>query len=742
MNSHEPRTGRGHEVDSRQAAAVVDGPVPTRTVPQPLPRHRRPSGRPPPLPHRLEISGLGWLIALVAVITASIIVFVHGMRGAAVEVTVADDAVVRWLGDVKVPGLAAVAHGFADIAALMVILPEVGLVVALLVLRRFRHLLVFVISVELAGVMIEIVSSITRRPRPFGVNLGFGWGGFALPSIQVAAVAAVLVGILYTLVPKGRRRNLGKWLAAGLMALITLSLIYLGVLAPTDALVGLIIGVSVPLAAFRWFTPDEVFPVSYRRGRSAHLDLGGERGRAIRQALEDQLGLIAGEVKPFGLAGSGGSTPMRITCQGDNVLFGKLYARSHLRADRWYKLGRELLYGRLEDEKPFNGVRRLVQQEDYALRLIRDAGLPGAEPYGFVELTPEREYLLVTEFFAGATELGDAEVDDGVIDDGLGIIRGLWDAGLAHRDIKPANLLVRDGRMMLIDVAFAEVRPTPWRQAVDLANMMLCLGLRCPPAQVYERALLRFTVDEITEAFAAARGLALPSQLRHALRAAGRDIHDEFLRLLPAPPRPIKVQRWNARRVWLWVLMAMVAVVLALNARSMVINGEATRTPLGVGNVGCRDLEQLWLEAQSVPSATMVPCVASLPPGWKFADARVNNGRSIITLDNDRAGERTLRLTLTADCDTRGAAEATSGIPGVKRYQAGARGGALSTWYDRFPGGCVTAELRSASSLTEINADLPRQAALAAGFTPRDTLRQALEQRSGGRLHLDPGQPR
>ena len=51
-------------------------------------------------------------------------------------------------------------------------------------------------------------------------------------------------------------------------------------------------------------------------------------------------------------------------------LFGKLYARTHLRSDRWYKLGRELLYGRLEDEKPFNTVRRLVQQEDYALRAV------------------------------------------------------------------------------------------------------------------------------------------------------------------------------------------------------------------------------------------------------------------------------------------------------------------------------------------------------------------------------------
>jgi RIO-like serine/threonine protein kinase len=120
-----------------------------------------------------------------------------------------------------------------------------------------------------------------------------------------------------------------------------------------------------------------------------------------------------------------------------------LYAKSHLRADRWYKLGRELLYGRLEDEKPFNTVRRLAQQEDYALSLMQRAGLPRPAPHGFVEITPEREYLLVAEFFDGAVELGEAEADDRVIDDGLGIIRKLWDAGLAHRDIKPANLLVR-----------------------------------------------------------------------------------------------------------------------------------------------------------------------------------------------------------------------------------------------------------------------------------------------------------
>jgi tRNA A-37 threonylcarbamoyl transferase component Bud32 len=411
------------------------------------------------------------------------------------------------------------------------------------------------------------------------------------------------------------------------VALVALAQLYLGVAALADLLVGVAIGVAVPLLGFRWFAPSQVFPIGYRRGRSAHLDVGGARGQAIRRALHDQLGLVVTEVKPFGLAGSAGSTPLRLEVKGDppQQLFGKLYARSHLRADRWYKLGRELLYGRLEDEKPFNTVRRLVQQEDYALQKLYLAGLPTPRPYGIVELTPEREYLLVTEFFDGAVELGEATVDDQVIDDGLGIIRRLWAAGLAHRDIKPANLLVRDGRMLLIDVFFTEVRPTPWREAVDLANMMLCLALRSSPELVYQRARRQFSVEEIGEGFAAARGLALPSQLRRMLRDQGRDLHAEFLRLLPARPRPFRIQRWSGRRVGLLLLVVPV-VALLLPALPVVLgNHDVNITRLQVVRLDCDRPEPLWLEAQSVPSASLVPCAraARLAAGRRQRPQRV-----------------------------------------------------------------------------------------------------------------------
>jgi tRNA A-37 threonylcarbamoyl transferase component Bud32 len=725
------------------ARARVTGPArqPSRARRRRGSRQRRPSGQPPPLPHHLQGSGVGWLIAAIVLTAASLVIFARGLRGPAVGVTAADDAVTRWLAIARVPGLTPMARGLAHAGSIPVTVAiGYGLVAALVALQRFRHLLVFIASFELANVLSGAMQLVVHRPRPFGVPIRSGWGGFALPSVQLVYLCVVAVGVLYALVPAGRWRNAGQRIAAGLVALAALAAIRLGVDAPTDVLAGVVLGVTIPLLAFRWFTPDECFPIGYSRGRGAHLDLGGRRGEAIRIALKDQLGLAVTEVQPFGMAGSGGSTPMRLRCDGgpDTYLFGKLYASSHLRADRWYKLGRELLYGGLEDEKPFSGVRRLVQQEDYALRLMHDAGLPSPEPHGLAELTPEREYVLVTEFFANAVELGQAAVDDGVIDEGLAIIGQLWHAGLAHRDIKPANLLVRGGHMLLIDVAFAQARPSPWRQAVDLANMMLCLALRAAPERVYQRALRQFTAAEISEAFAAARGLALPSQLRHALRTAGRDVHQEFLRLLPEPPKPIRIQRWSIRRAALWAGVALAAFLLATNIPGLVIGNFSSATSLPGTSLGCSSMEGLWVEAQSVPSAAMLPCVRPLPVGWTFAEANAGSGRSVITLDNDRAGPGALQLILTAHCPTRAATQVPSAIRGVRRYHAHRPAGGHFTpsWYDLFPGGCVTIKLHSQSKLAAIDSGLPHQAMLILGYIPRRALQQALEQRSSGRLHL------
>jgi tRNA A-37 threonylcarbamoyl transferase component Bud32 len=718
-------------------------------------RRRRPTGKPPPLPRGIHRTGLWWVAAAVVLVTLAKVVFGPARRGLGVAVTVWDDAVVGWLARLHLPGLTGLMEAImaSTGSAAVVGVVRWGVLVALLVLRRFRHLVVFVGS--FLAVLLAVRLATVDRPRPFGVELRGSWAGWAMPSRPVAIFAATLVGVLYTLVPAGRWRQLGKWVAAGLVTAFALARVGLGVDAPTDALVGAVIGVAVSVAAYRLFVPSEVFPVAYRRGRSAHLDVGGRRGEAIRDALADQLGLTVVEVKPFGLSGSAGSTPLRIQVQdgaGDTrYVFGKLYARSHLRADRSYKFARALRYGRLEDEKPFSTVRRLVQQEDYALSLMQRAGLPSPQPYGVAELTPEREYLIVFEFLDGATELGEADVDDAIIDQGLAIVRKLWDANLAHRDIKPANLLVRGGKLYLIDVFFAQLHPSPWRQAVDLANMLLCLALRSSPQQVYQRALRRFSVGEINEAFAAARGLALPSQLRRMMRDQGRDLHGEFVRLLPTPPRPIGVQRWSARRVGLLllVLVALIpAVPMAWAFASSSANPDAGAAVSG-GNGSCTQLEELWLQAQAVPSASRIPCFQAFPAGIQGA-LRVRNGESVLQFDRAgvdiklniadglhvtaEAGSVTIRLTATCAAHTTTAGQTIA--PGVTRFNLEGPPG-TSEVADVFRGGCITYRAEAGSA----SARLLDQSQRAVSFRARDDLRQALQRRSGGRLDLYPPAP-
>ncbi|HSJ51044.1 MAG TPA: hypothetical protein VLA90_07145 [Actinomycetota bacterium] len=535
---------------------------------------RRPSGEPPPLPR--EIGRTGRLLLMLIVVGAALTVAAALIGTRATAIDHIDSALVRGFANIRV-GVVTDVMQFVD--GLASRWPLRGLrwatLLTLVVFRRWRHLFVFVGSLLTVEYLTYATSLAVARSRPFGVVIATDWSGFSFPSRPIASLAVTLVGMAYAIIPAGRARFRAKVAASIVIGTVCLARTYLGVDHLSNLVLGVLIGVAVPVVAFRWFTPSDVFPVTFRRGKTAHLDVSGRRGQAIVQAVRDQLGVDVVEVRPVGLAGSGGSTPLRLTLVDETAgmrtyAFAKLYAQNHVRADRWYKLGRQILYGALEDETPFQTVRRFVEYEDYTLRLMADNGLSTPRPFGVVEITPEREYMIVMEFFHGAVELGEAEVDEDVIDQGLQLIRRLWETGLAHRDIKPANLMLQDGRLRLIDVFFVQVRPSPWRQAVDLANMMLVLGLRSDPETVYRVALGHFTPDEIAEAFAATRGAASPTQLRSMLKRDGRNLIEHFRRLAP-PHDPIPIQSWSVRRV----VRTLGVLILALLLLGLVVSNWA-----------------------------------------------------------------------------------------------------------------------------------------------------------------------
>jgi membrane-associated phospholipid phosphatase/tRNA A-37 threonylcarbamoyl transferase component Bud32 len=707
-------------------------------------RRRRPTGEPPPLPRSIAASGLWWAMGAVALVALAILLFVISSQTLGMTAADLDRRLLHPLIGLRAPGRTRVMQVLSGPGLLLAIQAvRWPTILILLFSKRFLHLFVFLGSFLAVAVVVASLSHWLQRPRPFGVDLLGRWGGYAMPSRPVAYFAATLVGAIYSLLPQGPWRQRAKWLAALLITLAAVARVYLGVDAPSDVLVGAVIGATIPLLAFRLLTPNQVFPVTYRRGRTAHIDIEGRRGQAIETALKEQLGVQVLEVKRFGTKWSASSTPLRIRVKSDpdTWLFAKLYASNHVRADRWYKLGRTLLYGRLEDEKSFNSVRRLAEREDYALGLMSRAGVPSPEPFGVVEITPEREYLVVTEFLQDARELGEVEVDESIVDQGLRIIRRLWEAGLAHRDIKPANLLVRQGHVYLIDVFLTQVRPSPWRQAVDLANMMLSLATRSSPQLVYQRARRQFSDTEITEAFAATRGITMPAQLRQMVRDGGRDLHAEFLGLLPERPPLVSIQRWTPRRLGLMLASLLVVVFILAPATLLAspFSVEDLYSPAIGRAPSCESYEALWLMSQSVPSASQIPCVELFPSGWTAGGAQSGNGHSSFALNSDRVGSQAVRVLLARTCTLGPVTKVPSDQPGTRRYQEviavepGQRyQGAI---YYVFRGGCVTYRLdfhsdEQARALGEVS--------LILGFVTRDQLRHELQRRSHRRLQLDP----
>jgi hypothetical protein len=171
-----------------------------------------------------------------------------------------------------------------------------------------------------------------------------------------------------------------------------------------------------------------------------------------------------------------------------------------------------------------------------------------------------------------------------------------------------------------------QVRPSPWRQAVDLGKMMLVLALRSDAQTVYEKALAYFTPEELSEAFAATRGVASPTQLRNFMKRDGRGLLEQFRSLVPER-RPVTIQRWSFKRIGMIVLTLIVVVAAAAISLSLFFPSRG-----GVSTPSCDTDRTMILMAQAVPTAEQLPCLQSLPLGWSLGGATIVRGRATFEL--------------------------------------------------------------------------------------------------------------
>ena len=149
---------------------------------------------------------------------------------------------------------------------------------------------------------------------------------------------------------------------------------------------------------------------------------------------------------------------------------------------------------------------------------------------------------------------------------------------------------------------------------------------------------------------------------------------------------------------------------------------------------GCDDPLRLAIIAQSLPTATYVPCLRDLPEGWSSSGFDATQSGTSFLLDSDRSPERPVRVQLTATCRPGIASPSPPRAPGVLTYTrlTSVTPRFTGTVYDVFPGGCVSYAFDFALG-SQIA--LMEQFEGAVGLYPRQQLQLIVKQKLGVELN-------
>jgi membrane-associated phospholipid phosphatase len=180
--------------------------------------------------------------AVVVVLTVSVFAAVAD-RGTLTSIQRLDDAWLRLMVSGREPPLTALAKVFNVLGLVYVTLPARLAVAGLLALRRrWWQLAAFTAAIALSEVLIGVLKVTYDRARPPGSLVVTT--GTSFPSGHAVAASVTVVAAVIALVPPGRRR---AWWALAAMAfsiLMGLSRAYLGAHWLSDAVAGILLGMS------------------------------------------------------------------------------------------------------------------------------------------------------------------------------------------------------------------------------------------------------------------------------------------------------------------------------------------------------------------------------------------------------------------------------------------------------------------------------------------------------------------
>lgn len=182
------------------------------------------------------------------------------------------------------------------------------------------------------------------------------------------------------------------------------------------------------------------------------------------------------------------------------------------------------------------------------------------------------------------------------------------------------------------------------------------------------------------------------------------------------------------------LLAVLVLLLLAGCVRPVVLHSEV---------LACREGDEgtpangVVLLAQSVPTATWVPCLEVIPLGWDVSGLEATDEQARFWLDSDRDGARAVEIRLDEVCDTAEATRIPSDRDAMQRWERVTQviPQYVGTRFYLFEGGCISVLFRLSG---ENRAEPLGFATSGIGAVPRDAVRAAVHEQTDGRLELDP----
>jgi glycosyltransferase 2 family protein len=397
-------------------------------------------------------------------------------------------------------GLPGVLRRFlVGVIQLVAIVAPVATALTLVVLRRWRTLLLALLAAIVADLLVYGVERAADRISPASLDAAKqadSWiAGAAYPSSAYLAGIAAAVTVVAPSMPRRWRR----W-AWGALGVVALGRVVSGTGLAIDLVAAVATGWAVGLIVLL------AFGVRDRR----------PSGAMVRAALEEAGLVVTGLRAPQ--VDARGSTPYFMDLGDGGVGFVKVVSSEERSADLLFRLYRAVRLENVGDDRPFSSLRRSVEHE--ALVSLRASSL-GVRTPAFLGLGRIDDGSMVLAYEAidarSLADVADDELTDELLAGIWGQVERLHRRRVAHRDLRLANImLARDGSPWIIDFGFSELAASDELLATDVAELIMSTALKVGPARA-----ARAAVDGVgRDAVACAAPRLQPLALSGATRAA------------------------------------------------------------------------------------------------------------------------------------------------------------------------------------------------------------------------------